>query len=160
LSCAYPRYPKTIGAANEIAPGEKRRMPDGLSAERGPIGHPPAGDEMPPWTLAVAESASTGALTGRVGAGPKGRASPEMRPGSHHDDWAATPQAAPQSLRKTLLHGGMVARNYQKSINELVRIQSGGSGGSCPPAAPQNRLPRCPAWPPRTPRRPDSRQTS
>src|SRR6266481_1317164 len=85
--------------------GEKRRMPDGLSAERGPIGHPPAGDEMPPWTLAVAESASTGALTGRVGAGPKGRASPEMRPGSHHDDWAATPQAAPQSLRKSLLHG-------------------------------------------------------
>jgi len=78
---------------------------------------------MPPRTLAVAVSASTGALTGRVGAGLNGRASPEMKPGSHHDDWAATPQAAPQSLRKTLMRHHLVARRYQKSINELVRIQ-------------------------------------
>jgi hypothetical protein len=49
--------------------------------------------EMPPWALAVAESHPRGP-TGRVGAGHNARASPEMRPGSHHDDWAATPQAA------------------------------------------------------------------
>jgi hypothetical protein len=38
------------------------------------------------------------------------RASPEMRPGSHHDDWAATPQAAPQSLGKTRSELGRLLR--------------------------------------------------
>jgi hypothetical protein len=47
--------------------------------------------EMLPWVLAVAESHPRGP-TGRVGAGHNARASPEMRPGSHHDDWAATPK--------------------------------------------------------------------
>jgi hypothetical protein len=77
---------------------------------------------MPPRMLAVAEECIRGGLTGRVGAGPNGRASPEMRPGSHHDDWAATPQAAPQSLEKTPSGYALVARSNQKSINELVRI--------------------------------------
>jgi hypothetical protein len=36
--------------------------------------------------------------TGRVGAGPKVRVSPEMRPGSH-DDWAATPKRASVILK-------------------------------------------------------------
>ena len=59
--------------------------------QRTPIPCPDS--EMPPWALAVAESHPRGP-TGRVGAGHNARASPEMRPGSHHDDWAATPQAA------------------------------------------------------------------
>ena len=63
--------------------------------------------------------ASTGAMTGRVGAGPS-RASPEMRPGSHHDDWAATPQAAPQSLGKTPMCSNAVAPSYSNDINEHV----------------------------------------
>jgi len=75
---------------------ESPECPTGDPQNAVPIGHPPEGDEMPPRTLAVAENASTGAMTGRVGAGLNGRASPEMRPGSHHDDWAATPQAADQ----------------------------------------------------------------
>src|SRR5215469_12327071 len=48
--------------------------------------------EWPPRALAVAETRLRGP-TGRVGAGPEVRASPEMRPGSH-DDWVATPQAS------------------------------------------------------------------
>jgi hypothetical protein len=67
---------------------------------------------MPPQALAVAEKCARGGQTGRVGAGLEGRASPEMRPGSHHDDWAATPQAAPQSLGKTPMRIQMVARSY------------------------------------------------
>ena len=81
------------------------------------------GPEMrwPLRALAVAETRPQGPA-GRVGAGHEVRASPEMRPGSHHDDWAATPQAAPQSLGKTPLSSQKVARCYQKSINDLVRI--------------------------------------
>jgi len=96
--------------------------PTGRPQSAAPIGHPPEGDEMPPRMLAVAEKCIHGGLTGRVGAGPNGRASPEMRPGSHHDDWAATPQAAPQSLGKTPLRYALVAPSSQKSINEPVRI--------------------------------------
>jgi hypothetical protein len=46
--------------------------------------------------LAVAEDAPAGAKD-RQGRGRSTvRASPEMKPGSHRDDWAATPQAADQ----------------------------------------------------------------
>jgi hypothetical protein len=70
------------------------------------------GDEIPPRALAVAEVRPRG-LTGRVGAGLCARTSPEMRSGSHHDDWAATPQAAPQSLGKTSSCRRLVAQRYQ-----------------------------------------------
>src|SRR5271165_4583736 len=139
---------------------ESPECPTGDPQNAVPIGHPPEGDEMPPRTLAVAENASAGAVTGRVGAGLNGRASPEMRPGSHHDDWAATPQAAAQSLRKTPMRHGLVARSYQKSINELVRIQPGGSEGSYLPAARPSQMRTSPAGPPRTRYSRDSRQTS
>src|SRR5260370_31360049 len=46
-----------------------------------------------------------------------------MRPGSHHDDWAATPQAAPQSLGKTPPRAGMVAPRHQNAGNDPVRIR-------------------------------------
>jgi hypothetical protein len=58
---------------------------------RAPRGSATAG-EWPPRALAVAQTRPRGP-TGRVGAGPEVRASPEMRPGSH-DDWAATPKRA------------------------------------------------------------------
>jgi hypothetical protein len=73
--------------------------------------------------------------TGRVGAGLNARTSPEMRLGSHHDDWAATPQAAPQSLGKTPRCEGMVAPRYQNAGNDAVRIWPPGNqrpdGRSC-----------------------------
>jgi hypothetical protein len=66
---------------------------------------------MPPWVLAVAEMHPRG--LDRQGRGrSQVRASPEMRPGSHHSDWAATPQAAPQSLGKTPMRIQMVAWSY------------------------------------------------
>src|SRR5260370_7193821 len=46
-----------------------------------------------------------------------------MRPGSHHDDWAAPPQAAPQSLGKTPPRAGMVAPRHQNAGNDPVRIR-------------------------------------
>jgi hypothetical protein len=55
-------------------------------------------------------------LTGRVGPVLSGRASPEMRPGSHHHDWAATPRAAPQSLSKTPERSGKVAPCYENAV--------------------------------------------
>jgi hypothetical protein len=85
---------------------------------------------MPPWMLAVAEKCIHGGLDRQGRGRSHGRASPEMRPGSHHDDWAATPQAAPQSLKKTPLRYALVAWSSQKSINDLVRISHKSSGGS------------------------------
>jgi hypothetical protein len=70
------------------------------------------GMRKPPWVLAVAETRPRGP-TGRVGAGLCARASPEMRPGSHHDDWAATPQSGAQSLRKTPESSCLVARSHK-----------------------------------------------
>ena len=94
-------------------------MPEGPQSAA-PIGHP-EGDEMPPWMRAVAEMHPRG--LDRQGRGrSQSRASPEMRPGSHHDDWAATPRAASQSLGKTPMRYRTVAPSYQKSINEVVRI--------------------------------------
>ena len=57
------------------------------------------------------------------------RASPEMRPGSHHD-WAATPQAAPQSLRRTSLCGQKVAPRCQKAGNGRVTLSPGCPAGT------------------------------
>jgi hypothetical protein len=55
---------------------------------------PIPGHESAPVGAGGGRDAPTGA--DRQGRGrSKARASPEMRPGSHHDDWAATPQAAP-----------------------------------------------------------------
>ena len=51
---------------------------------------------MPPWMLAVAEMHPRGLDRQGRGRSQWRRASPEMRPGSHHDGWAATPQAANQ----------------------------------------------------------------
>jgi hypothetical protein len=63
------------------------------------IGHQPGGG-MPPWALAVAEDAPTGVdRQGRGRSSTTGLPRDEARP--PHGDWAATPQAAPQSLRKT-----------------------------------------------------------
>jgi hypothetical protein len=39
---------------------DDKKTPDGLPQSAAPIGHP-EGDEMPPWLLAVAEGAATGA---------------------------------------------------------------------------------------------------
>ena len=71
--------------------------------------------------------------TGRVGAGPKARASPELRPGSHHDDWAATPQAAPQSIAKTPRRIAAVAPRYQNAGHDTVTIAAAGRRGTRPP---------------------------
>ena len=49
-----------------------------------------------------------------------------MRPGSHHDDWAATPQAAPQSLGKTPFRSNGVAPSYSKPFNEHVMTPCAG----------------------------------
>ena len=51
--------------------------PTGCPQSAAPIGHPPEGDEMPPWALAVAETHPRGP-TGRVGAG--------QRPGLPRDE--------------------------------------------------------------------------
>ena len=53
--------------------------------------------ERPPWALGGGRKCTHGGSTGRVGPVLSYRASPEMRSGSHHHDWAATPRAAPQS---------------------------------------------------------------
>jgi len=50
----------------------------------------------------------------------KGRASPELRPGSPYCDWAATPRAASQSLGKTPQRRLRVARCYQNEGNVAV----------------------------------------
>jgi hypothetical protein len=52
--------------------------------------------KMPLRALAVAEDAPAGARPAGSGPVTMARASPEMRPGSHQDGWAATPQAADQ----------------------------------------------------------------
>lgn len=54
------------------------------------------GIEKPLRALAVAEDAPAGARPAGSGPVTMARASPEMKPGSHHDYWAATPQAADQ----------------------------------------------------------------
>jgi hypothetical protein len=141
------------------APGRRHRMPD-RSAERGPSGIHRKVMRYPRecWRW---PRCTHGGLTGRVGAGPKGRASPEMRPGSHHDDWAATPQAAPQSLVKTPESYCTVARSYQKSANELVTFRHGRSSGRCRRGTRPSWLPTCPVRPRQTRCPcPDSRQTS
>jgi hypothetical protein len=54
------------------------------------------GTEKPLRALAVAEDAPAGAGPAGSGPVPMARASPETRSGSHHDCWAATPQATDQ----------------------------------------------------------------
>ena len=77
-------YAVAVGLANHPA------MADKSAAALNAVNHSVL---EPGWALAVAETRPRGP-TGRVGP-VNARASPEMRPGSHHDDWAATPQAAP-----------------------------------------------------------------
>src|SRR5215469_18405242 len=64
----------------------------------------------------------------------QGRASPEMRPGSHHDDWAATPRAAPQSLRKTPVRSNVVALSCPNHLNEHVMTRCAAKGAGQAPA--------------------------
>ena len=62
-----------------------------------PAGHCAApGMRKPLRALAVAEDAPAGVRPAGSGPVSMARASPEMRPGSHHVSWAATPRAAHQ----------------------------------------------------------------
>src|SRR5215469_7882829 len=82
--------------------------------------------EWPPRALAVAETRPRGS-TGRVGAGPEVRASPEMRPGSH-DDWAATPQASlSHILRRRWVAEWLlsVIKEMAKSLRRALRAYFG-----------------------------------
>jgi len=75
-----------------------RRYPDEPRISQiGPTRQAASGQKKPLRALAVAEDAPAGAYD-RQGRGRSQwrRASPEMRPGSHHNGWAATPQAADQ----------------------------------------------------------------
>ena len=54
------------------------------------------GMRKPLRALAVAEDAPAGVRPAGSGPVSMARASPEMRPGSHHVSWAATPRAAHQ----------------------------------------------------------------
>src|SRR5258706_472900 len=100
-------------------------------------------------------------------AGPDGGSSylmpdtrPEARPGSHHDDWAATPQAAPQSLEKTPPRARMVAPRDQNAGNDAVRIRPGDRAGTGRLARLPSRWPTWTAGGRRRPRSPGTRRTS
>ncbi len=86
-------------------------------------------EEEPPWALAVAERWRPRGSTGRVGAGPEQPGLPRDEARSPHGDWAATPQAAPQSLRKTSERSWMVAPRYQKAGNDGVTNSPVAPGG-------------------------------
>jgi hypothetical protein len=76
---------RTVHIQPALANFDSRRR----AADRG--GDMPQG---PLRALAVAETRPQGP-TGRVGAGPVGRVSPEMRPGPFEADWVATPKRTP-----------------------------------------------------------------